>query len=147
PHVAGRSRLDPRLAHHRDARPATPAHRRRGRRVAGVRDPDVALRAVALGPTDRAARPRRHLSDPGGHSMIKRFLVISLLLALAMTACSEDTGGGADAGSVAKDVTPLESSITEDGCAPAEITTAAGPTTFHVTNEDAGAVTEFEVLD
>ena len=79
--------------------------------------------------------------------MIKRFLVISSLLALAMTACSEDTGGGADAGSVANDVTTLEVSITDDGCAPAEITTAAGPTTFHVTNEDAGAVTEFEVLD
>ena len=53
----------------------------------------------------------------------------------------------ADAGSVSNDVTTLEVSITDDGCDPAEITTAAGPTTFHVTNTDAGAVTEFEVLD
>jgi iron uptake system component EfeO len=79
--------------------------------------------------------------------MIKRFLVISSLLAIAMTACSDDAGGGADDGGASSGVTTLEVSITDAGCEPAEITTAAGPTTFHVTNADAGAVTEFEVLD
>jgi iron uptake system component EfeO len=79
--------------------------------------------------------------------MIKKFLSISSLLALALAACGSDAEGDAGGGDSAAGVKTIEVMITDLGCEPAMITTAAGPTTFHVTNADAGGVTEFEVLD
>ncbi len=61
------------------------------------------------------------------------------LLALGAAGCGEDEGG---AGAKTVDV-----KITNAGCEPAELTIAAGPTTFNVTNDGADDVTEFEVLD
>jgi iron uptake system component EfeO len=61
------------------------------------------------------------------------------LLAFGAAGCGEDEGG---AGAKTVDV-----KITNAGCEPAELTIAAGPTTFNVTNDGADDVTEFEVLD
>jgi iron uptake system component EfeO len=74
-------------------------------------------------------------------------LCITSLLAIALTACSSDDGGGGDGGDTSSGVLTVEVMLTDVGCEPADITTPLGPTTFHVTNTDAGAVTEFEVLD
>ena len=79
--------------------------------------------------------------------MIRKVLCITSLLAIALTACSSDDGGGDDGGDTTSGVLTVEVLLTDAGCEPADITTPLGPTTFHVTNTDAGAVTEFEVLD
>jgi iron uptake system component EfeO len=63
------------------------------------------------------------------------------VLALAVSACSASSKA-ADPG-----VKTVEISLTDAGCDPAHIETAAGPTSFVVTNDRAEAVTEFEVLD
>ena len=41
----------------------------------------------------------------------------------------------------------VQIALTSAGCDPSEVTVAAGPTKFQVTNTDAKAVTEFEILD
>ena len=41
----------------------------------------------------------------------------------------------------------VQIALTSAGCDPSEVTVAAGPTKFQVTNTDANAVTEFEILD
>ena len=79
--------------------------------------------------------------------MIRKLLSITSLLAIALTACSSDDGGGTDGGDTSSGVLTVEVLFTDAGCEPADITTPLGPTTFHVSNTDAGAVTEFEVLD
>jgi iron uptake system component EfeO len=43
-------------------------------------------------------------------------------------------------------VQTVEVTISDSGCEPNSLSAQAGPTTFHVTNEDSGAVTEFELL-
>jgi iron uptake system component EfeO len=79
--------------------------------------------------------------------MIRKLLIVTSLLAIVMTACGSDPEGDTGGSDSSSGVTTIEVTITDAGCEPAEITTAAGPTTFHVTNADAGGVTEFEVLD
>lgn len=41
----------------------------------------------------------------------------------------------------------VEVSITDEGCNPSELTLASGSTTFHVKNNGADSISEFEVLD
>ena len=41
----------------------------------------------------------------------------------------------------------VEVSITDDGCDPSDLTLASGSTTFHVKNNGADSISEFEVLD
>ena len=68
-----------------------------------------------------------------------------IAVALVASACSSRSGGtagGAGAGGTARTV---EVALTSDGCALPAPTLTAGPTTFHVTNAGASAVSEFEV--
>jgi iron uptake system component EfeO len=72
-----------------------------------------------------------------------RLLLIPLAivaLGVALTGCGDDdsSAGGGDA---------IEVLLTDKGCDPAAITTTAGKHTFHVANDDAEAVSEFEILD
>ena len=67
-------------------------------------------------------------------------IVIGLIAVAAATACGDR--GSSTGGARTIDVT-----LTDAGCEPASIAASAEPTTFHVTNDDAGAFTEFEVLD
>jgi iron uptake system component EfeO len=61
--------------------------------------------------------------------------------ALVVSACgSGSDGAGGAAGARAVDI-----ALTADGCPLPSATLAAGPTTFHVTNSGADAVTEFEI--
>jgi iron uptake system component EfeO len=76
---------------------------------------------------------------------IRTFAVLLVGVASIATACGKDTGGTTSA-SGSKPVT-IEAKLTADGCDPAHISAKAGPTTFHVTNQDADAVTEFEIQD
>jgi iron uptake system EfeUOB component EfeO/EfeM len=68
-------------------------------------------------------------------------VVVLAVLALAVSACGSSSKA-ADPG-----VKTVEISLTDAGCDPAHIETAAGPTSFKVTNDGADAVSEFEVLD
>jgi iron uptake system component EfeO len=67
-------------------------------------------------------------------------LLIGLIAVAFATACGDD--GSSSSGARTIDVV-----LTNAGCEPASIAASAGPTTFHVTNDDAGGVTEFEILD
>ena len=73
-------------------------------------------------------------------------LSVAVLVALGLVAvgCGDDSESGA---SDAKKGKTIEVTLTDSGCEPHSISAKAGPTTFHVTNEDSSAVTEFEVLD
>jgi iron uptake system component EfeO len=60
-----------------------------------------------------------------------------------LASCGSDAKkatGDADA------VRTIEVTLTDNGCEPASMSAVAGPTTFHVTNDGAAGVTEFEVL-
>jgi iron uptake system component EfeO len=72
--------------------------------------------------------------------------VCVVLAALALSSCGDD--GGTSNGSKSAEGGPTtEVKLTDIGCEPREITVEAGPNTFHVTNTDTSAVTEFEILD
>lgn len=70
---------------------------------------------------------------------------VALLMVTApivmVTACGSSSASSSDA------TTHIKVSITDEGCSPAELKAAAGPTTFDVTNKGAAGVTEYEVLD
>jgi iron uptake system component EfeO len=61
-----------------------------------------------------------------------------------LAACGSSGGGGASASGGPQQV---EVTLTVEGCDPSTLTLPAGPTTFNVTNQDAPAVTEFEIKD
>jgi iron uptake system component EfeO len=70
--------------------------------------------------------------------------VAAALTAVALLAgCWSDKK--ADGGGTAT-VRTIEVTLTDNGCEPASLSATAGPTTFHVTNDGAAGVTEFEVL-
>ncbi len=58
-------------------------------------------------------------------------------LLLPLFACGSDSASGRT----------IEVSITDEGCDPFQLTAASGSTTFHVKNNGADSITEFEVLD
>ncbi len=68
--------------------------------------------------------------------------VVAVLVAVATTVSACGAGSGNDGAAGARTV---EVTLTADGCALPSATLASGPTTFHVTNSGADAVTEFEV--
>jgi iron uptake system component EfeO len=68
-------------------------------------------------------------------------LLVSVVLAGALAGCGSDKKPADGAA-----VRTIEVKLTDDGCDPAAISTTAGPVTFHVTNDGAAGVTEFEVL-
>ena len=78
--------------------------------------------------------------------MMNCSFVRALLVLILVAACSSsnENSSGSTTGSNARVV---EVALTQAGCDPAEITIPAGPTKFQITNDNAAAVTEFEVLD
>jgi iron uptake system component EfeO len=71
-----------------------------------------------------------------------RPFVATTLLLLVAGACSSDPGAHADEA----EVTTVVITLTDAGCQPADVEVPSGPTTFEVTNEEASAVTELEVV-
>lgn len=71
----------------------------------------------------------------------RTFSAVFLVACIAATGCGDDTASSADG------VRTIEVQLTDGGCEPVSLSALAGPTTFHVTNDDAAGVTEFEILD
>jgi iron uptake system component EfeO len=73
-------------------------------------------------------------------------VAVAVVTALLLSACGSSASGGASspAGSPAAART-VEITLTPDGCPLPGPTLPAGPTTFHITNNGADAVSEFEV--
>jgi high-affinity iron transporter len=69
------------------------------------------------------------------------------VLTLFLLACGTSTADDKNKDSASTGAKVVEVSLTDAGCDPAKLELAAGPTTFQVTNKDAAAVTEFEVMD
>jgi iron uptake system component EfeO len=70
-----------------------------------------------------------------------------LAIPLVAAACGSDSNSS-DGTAVpgGEEVATVEITLSDSGCEPRSISTTAGPTTFHVTNDGTAAVTEFEVL-
>ncbi|HMM41223.1 MAG TPA: FTR1 family protein [Thermomicrobiales bacterium] len=102
----------------------------------------VVLTAFVLWPARPMARP----AGAGFRDLMRRLAGATGLLALALLliACGGSSAG--DDGSE-PDVQTVAIALTDAGCDPFELEIAAGPTKFQVTNKDAGAVTEAEVMD
>jgi iron uptake system component EfeO len=83
-------------------------------------------------PRGRAGRARR-LSVAG--------TALVVLGGLVAAGCTEKKVASDDGS-----VQVIEVALTDGGCEPSSLSATAGPTTFQVSNEDAGGVTEFEVL-
>jgi iron uptake system component EfeO len=66
-------------------------------------------------------------------------LAVAAALPLTIAACGSSAKTGSDGNTV-------QIKLTDAGC-PAKLEQPAGPTTFEVSNEDAGDVSEFEILD
>jgi iron uptake system component EfeO len=66
-------------------------------------------------------------------------LAMTPLIAIG-TACGDDGASSVDG------VRTIEVTLTDEACEPLSISAGAGPTTFHVTNDGAAGVTEFEIL-
>jgi iron uptake system component EfeO len=77
------------------------------------------------------------------HARTPAVVTVVLTAGLLVTACSS-SGAGAGAGSTAAART-VEITLTADGCPLPSAALPAGPTTFHVSNSGADAVSEFEV--
>jgi iron uptake system component EfeO len=72
-------------------------------------------------------------------------VTIGTVATLVLTACGGDDSSSST--STNSKAPTIEVSLTDKGCEPNSLSAASGPTTFHVTNDDSAAVTEFEVLD
>jgi uncharacterized cupredoxin-like copper-binding protein len=73
--------------------------------------------------------------------MIRTARVLSAVaLVMVIAACGGDSSSGGSGRTV-------EISLNDDGCSPFELTLPAGSTSFHVKNDGADSITEFEVLD
>jgi FTR1 family protein len=85
---------------------------------------------------------RRRRAGSGVRSAATAALALTAV-ALLLAACGGSDGGGtASAGS-----NKVAIKLTDAGCEPAALKLPAGPTTFEVTNDGTGRVSEFEVLD
>jgi len=75
-----------------------------------------------------------------------RAAVAAMVVAAAagLVACGSGGGGG---GGRSGEASAVRIALTDDGCSPARVAVPAGPTTFKVSNEGSGAVTELEVKD
>jgi iron uptake system component EfeO len=75
------------------------------------------------------------------------FVLPLLLVGLVVAGCGDDdatSDGGTPGGAKAQ---TIEVKLTDVGCDPHDISATSGPTTFHVSNEESDAVTEFEVVN
>jgi iron uptake system component EfeO len=81
-------------------------------------------------------------------SRTKLLVVPLLMVAMVAAGCGDDgdSSSNGDTGGDAKTQT-IEVALTDVGCDPHDISAKAGPTTFHVTNEESDSVTEFEVVN
>jgi iron uptake system component EfeO len=71
---------------------------------------------------------------------LSRPLIVMLVaLVIGIAGCGDESDAASDA-------QIIEVTLTDNGCQPPSISAEAGEIEFHVTNEGAGAVTEFEVL-
>src|SRR4051794_20074298 len=138
---------------HRDARDPAPPGGGRDRGVVPRRDSAPAVCAVA-GVGRRA--PAQHDGSRAGNdvggvvghigrepaALVRRVMSVACAAALIalLAACGSDSKSSSDRKTV-------EVTITDAGCDPAEVTVPPGSTTFHVKNDGADAVTEFEVID
>ncbi|MFN8053422.1 MAG: iron uptake system protein EfeO [Acidimicrobiales bacterium] len=75
-----------------------------------------------------------------------QLLAVPVVLAVAATGCGKDDPGDSTSTGSGKKTATIEVTLTDAGCEPRSISATAGPTTFHVTNQDSSAVTEFEIL-
>ena len=66
-------------------------------------------------------------------------LIAALAAVLVVAACGSSDDSAKGSRKVAIE-------LTDNGCAPARLTTPTGPTTFQITNKGSGKATEFEVL-
>jgi iron uptake system component EfeO len=92
------------------------------------------------------ASKRQGSGSSGGSGKRKAIAtsVSAVICVLLLAGC----GKGTDAESTATgSAQTVAISLTSAGCQPSDLTIHAGPTKFNVTNQDAAAVTEFEVLD
>jgi high-affinity iron transporter len=71
--------------------------------------------------------------------------VTAMVAIIAAAGCGSSAGSKPRASDSAVKTVTIE--LVKAGCSPAKITVPAGPTKFEVTNTDAGAITEMEILD
>lgn len=93
-------------------------------------------------------KPTQALPRVGVRDLMRRLAGATGLLTLALlvvTCGGSSAGDGAGSGEAA--VQTVDIALTDAGCDPFELEVPAGPTKFQVTNKDAGAVTEAEVMD
>src|SRR6266545_4611675 len=75
-----------------------------------------------------------------------RAAVAAMVVAAAAGLVACGSGGGRGGGR-SGEASAVRITLTDDGCSPARVAVPAGPTTFKVSNEGSGAVTELEVKD
>lgn len=68
----------------------------------------------------------------------------AVLLVVALASCGSDDSSSSSSKNAAKTV---KVKLVDEGCDPPTLKIAAGPTNFVVSNDDADAVTEFEILE
>jgi len=91
--------------------------------------------------------PKRQGSGSSGGSGKHKAVATSVsavICILMLAGCGKGTEAESTGSGSAQTVAV---SLTSAGCQPSDLTIHAGPTKFNVTNQDAAAVTEFEVLD
>jgi iron uptake system component EfeO len=93
-----------------------------------------------LWPTGRSLRPSARATAP---------VAGILLMILGLGACGSSSDGEADAeGAPATGgVRTVAVQISDEGCLPATLKLAAGPTTFEITAKGSGKATEYEIVD
>jgi uncharacterized cupredoxin-like copper-binding protein len=73
---------------------------------------------------------------------VRRLAIIPIVASIVLAAaCGSDSTSGTSGSN------KVEVTLTDEGCNPTELTVAAGKTTFHITNDGAGSITEFYVYD
>ncbi len=99
----------------------------------------VPMLAFVLWP-QRSAR-RRGAAAPATAAVGVAMVVLAVV---GFAACGSDDSSSGSTKSGSKTVNVK---LVDEGCDPASLTVAAGPTTFAVSNDSADAVTEFEILE
>jgi len=93
------------------------------------------------------ARGTRAESQPAGAPRVATRTAIgasAMVAVVALAGCGSSKSGGGGKSSAVKTV---DVKLVKTGCSPAKLTLPAGPTKFAVTNDDADAITEMEILD
>ncbi|HEX3721551.1 MAG TPA: iron uptake system protein EfeO [Nitrolancea sp.] len=102
----------------------------------------VPLTAYVVWPTRK-----RQGSGSSGGAKRKSVATTAMAICLLLLAACGNSGANQAGSTAAASSQVVEVSLTSAGCQPSDLTIHYGPTTFKVTNQDAAAVTELEVLD